>query len=132
MAKRTVEQVKQVGGGPFVPEFETGVLVYDSITGYTTTVNSQYFATERTALAMAERYGDGAIYEMPFPVSGPYYATKNMRVIKFTPEYPGFGDPVVPRMVNAGMLAAYYLRNPEDEFPGLADKLIRSQLKSGV
>ena len=35
------------------------------------------------------------------------------------------------RMVNVGILAAYYARNPEAKFPGLADKLIRSQLGLG-
>jgi len=34
-------------------------------------------------------------------------------------------------MVNAGILAGYYERNPESQFPGLADKLIRSQLGLG-
>ena len=32
------------------------------------------------------------------------------------------------RLVNAGILAGYYERNPEALFPGLADKLIRAQL----
>lgn len=37
-------------------------------------------------------------------------------------QYPGFPA------VNAGYLADYYKRNPEDKFPGLADKYVRSVL----
>jgi hypothetical protein len=114
----------------FIPEFRTA-FVTDSRTGATYPANSDYFATERTAQFIAEKYGDGAIFEEPFLGPGPFYTSAGMYMIRYTPEYPGNGDPPEPRRVNAGILAAYYKRNPESEFPGLAEKLIRSVLKNG-
>jgi hypothetical protein len=59
------------------------------------------------------------VIETPFGGSGgPYAASANEYQIKMADG----------RTVNAGILAGYYARNPESQFPGLADKLIRGQL----
>ena len=101
---------------PFVPLFRTatgtdGVQVWG--------LNQTYFATRETAQWIANRYGTGQTVEVPFGGSGgPFSASANEYHIKLADG----------RVVNAGILAGYYARNPEALFPGLADKLIRAQL----
>ena len=105
-----------VAASPFVPVFRTatgtdGVQVWG--------LNHTYFATRETAQWIANRYGTGQTVEVPFGGSGgPFSASANEYHIKLADG----------RVVNAGILAGYYERNPEALFPGLADKLIRSQL----
>lgn len=124
-----MDQTKAV----FIPEFEKGVYKQNGVTGARIGVNNDLFATEATAHYIAEKFGDGAIYEADLiGPNGPDWCSAKMRMIMFTPEYPGKGDPPEPRLVNAGFLAAYYVRNPEAERPGLAEKMIRAQLKTLV
>jgi hypothetical protein len=85
-------------------------------------LNSTYFATKDTAQWIANKYGTGKVIEVPFGGSGgPFSASANEYAIQLADG----------RQVNAGILAGYYARNPEDKFPGLADKLIRGQLGLG-
>lgn len=101
---------------PFVPMFRTatgtdGAQVWG--------LNHTYFATQETAQWIANRYGTGQVVEVPFGGSGgPFSASANEYHIKLADG----------RLVNAGILAGYYERNPEALFPGLADKLIRAQI----
>lgn len=114
---------------PFVPTFRQASII-NLESGQVTPCNSDYFATETTALYIAEKYGDGAIVKGDFlPPSPAYFCTQQIFQIRYTPPYPGHGDPVTPVLVNAGVLAAYYARNPEDQFPTVADKLILAVLK---
>ena len=105
---------------PFVPAFRTatgtdGAQVWR--------LNHTYFATQETAQWIANRYGTGQTVEVPFGGSGgPFSASANEYHIKLADG----------RLVNAGILAGYYERNPESLFPGLADKLIRAQLGLGA
>ena len=46
---------------------------------------------------------------------GPFVTTAVERVIIF---------PASGKVINAGILASYFVRNPEDTFPGLAERLI--------
>jgi hypothetical protein len=101
---------------PFVPSFRTAT-VTDGVNVWG--LNSNYFATKDTAQWIANKYGTGQVIETPFEGSGgPYAASANEYQIKMADG----------RTVNAGILAGYYERNPESQFPGLADKLIRGQL----
>jgi hypothetical protein len=101
---------------PFVPSFRTAT-VTDGVNVWG--LNSNYFATKDTAQWIANKYGTGQVIETPFEGSGgPFAASANEYQIKMADG----------RTVNAGILAAYYQRNPESQFPGLADKLIRGQL----
>ena len=82
-------------------------------------LNSTYFASTETAQWIANKYGSGEVVEVPFGgVGGIFTASANEYHIKLADG----------GLVNAGILAGYYERNPPDQFPGLADKLIRAQL----
>jgi hypothetical protein len=101
---------------PFVPTFQYPVGT-DGTQQWN--LNHDYFATKETAQWIANKYGNGQVIEVPFEGSGgPFRASATEYQIKLSDG----------RMVNAGILAGYYERNPESQFPGLADKLIRSQL----
>ena len=101
---------------PFVPIFRAATGTDGSqVWG----LNHTYFATRETAQWIANRYGTGQVVEVPFGGSGgPFSASANEYHIKLADG----------RLVNAGILAGYYERNPDVLFPGLADKLIRAQL----
>lgn len=82
-------------------------------------LNDDYFADFGTAQVMADKYGDGKVYELPFPgAGGMFVATANIFCTKLKSG----------RLVNCGVLAAFYVRNPEAQFPGLAEKLVRLNL----
>jgi hypothetical protein len=101
---------------PFVPSFRTATITDGTnVWG----LNHDYFASKDTAQWIANKYGTGQIIETPFEGSGgPYAASATEYQVKLADG----------RIVNAGILAGYYERNPENQFPGLADKLIRGQL----
>ena len=101
---------------PFVPVFRTATIT-DGVQVWG--LNHTYFATRETAQWIANQYGTGQVVEVPFGGNGgPYSASATEYHIKLADG----------RLVNAGILAGYYERNPETLFPGLADKLIRAQL----
>ena len=103
----------------FVPTFRAAI-VTDGVSQWA--LNHDYFATKDTAQWIANKYGTGQVIETPFGGSGgPFAASANEYHIKLADG----------RTVNAGILAGYYERNPESQFPGLADKLIRGQLGLG-
>jgi hypothetical protein len=82
-------------------------------------LNSGYFADQPTAQWLADKYGTGVVVQTPFfNGGGPYSASASQNEIVLSNG----------ATVNAGVLASYYARNPESEFPGLADTLIRNQL----
>jgi len=106
----------------FAPEFKQNVFVSDGTNHWP--LSSDYFATQLTAQWIADKFGDGKVYEaQAFGVGSPFQASATILNIKV-------GD----RFVNAGILAAYYKpdRNPEDKFPGVAEALIRAVLKGGL
>jgi len=115
---------------PF-PEFLKAT-IYDGRTGDKYPANTDYFATESTALWIAETYGDGKLSQSDLLGTGPFYCDTKMQMFSFTPPYPGKGDPPEPRWLNAGIYAAYYKRNPQDLYPGVADKLIKAELAKEV
>jgi len=101
---------------PFVPAFRSATGTDGQITW---NLNSGYFATKETAQWIANKYGTGEVVEKPFGGSGGLFAASATEYhIKLRDG----------REVNAGILAGYYERNPPEKFPGLAEKLIKSQL----
>jgi hypothetical protein len=102
----------------FAPKFKNAN-GFDSISGMTWKLNDTYFADQDTANWVAAKYGTGEIRESDVLGPGPFGVDTKMFEVKL-------GD---GRWVNAGMLAAFYDRNPEALFPGVADKLIRSELE---
>ncbi|HTM49068.1 MAG TPA: hypothetical protein VL285_10320, partial [Bryobacteraceae bacterium] len=115
--QNSAAQAASPAAGPnFVPIFRAATIT-DGV--QTWGLNHTYFATRETAQWIASRYGTGEVVELPFGGSnGPFSASAT----EFHVKLPN------GRLVNAGMLAGYYERNPEALFPGLAEKLIRNQL----
>jgi len=102
----------------FVPEFRQDARVFSSY-GTSSGLNPAYFATRATAEWMAKKYGTGEVVETPYEGNGgPYLANANEFQIRLNNG----------KLTNAGTLADYYRRMPEDQFPGVADYMVRSVL----
>ena len=107
-----------VAEAEFVPEFRQDARVFSSY-GTSSGLNPAYFATRETAEWMAKKYGTGEVVETPYEGNGgPYLANANEFQIRLTNG----------KLTNAGTLADYYRRMPEDQFPGVADYMVRSVL----
>jgi hypothetical protein len=101
---------------PLIPVFQ-GATETDGTNVWN--LNAGYFADQPTAQWLADKYGTGVVVQTPFfNGGGPYSASASQNEIVLANG----------ATVNAGVLASYYVRNPETEFPGLADTLIRNQL----
>lgn len=100
----------------FIPAFEQGVTI-KSPWG-TWPVNADYFATSDTAFVLCKRLQCSFVFEQACSMGGgPFVCTKPERMLVIN------GIPF-----NAGVLAAFYARNPEKDFPGLADKLVAAEI----
>jgi hypothetical protein len=94
---------------PFAPAF-TPALVTSSLGG-SWAINREYFASTITAQWIAAKYGTGQVISKPYVGSGGPFTCDVMELhIKLSDG----------REVNAGVLAAYYVRNS----PSLAHQLI--------
>jgi hypothetical protein len=83
-------------------------------------LNPDYFATTETAEWIARRFGAKEWFERIAPGNeGPIYTASHKE------RWVRFADGLE---VNAGILAAYYLRMPEAQFPGLAEKFCRDYI----
>ena len=120
---------EQTGITPLVPTFiqnpveeMLGINAEDvPVVVSTTPLNPTWWADAPTARALAMRYGANAV-TMP-----PYYPAQWRRVW-FNPSsqwYLSFPDGT---LINAGILADYFKRNPEQQFPGVADKFVREYI----
>jgi len=109
-------QTPAAPSAPFVPQFLTNVQETSAMGGGPWPLNQAYFATQETAQFIADKFGTGQIVQVPFGgTGGPYAASAEEYHI------------VLPNgaTVNAGLLADYYARMPEAQFPGLADIMIQ-------
>lgn len=111
---RPVEQkpVELPKPAPFLPTFEQGIKVKCSLPQCgEAIVNEQYFATKETADWVCKRLACAAVFEQPYGgAGGPFYVAVKERWLAWP-------DGLTQ---NAGLLAAYYLRNP----PDIADRLL--------
>jgi hypothetical protein len=105
-----------VADAPFSPAFRKATGSDGTLTW---NLNPTYFATKDTAQWIATKYGTGEVIEAPFGGVGGIFSASALEYHIRLPD---------GREVNAGILAGYYDRNPPDKFPGLAEKLIKSQL----
>lgn len=107
---------------PFVPTFEQGVSISVDIAGRVQSypVRDSYYATAETADYLCAKFGALAVVSEPAFGPGPYWCSASQRFLLW-PDGVKF---------NAGILADYYRRNPEADFPGLADKYVNGLLKS--
>lgn len=105
---------------PYVPTFEPQAYIQSG--PYRNMLNMKYFATEQTALEMMERFGAERIEERPYPALMGNDGTDAapQRIL-------AWADGL---KMNAGVMADYFIRNPEDQFPGLAEKFIWQAIAS--
>lgn len=99
----------------FQPTFETPVGYGPN--GYVNRfLNPDYFATAETAEWIMRRFGAKEWFERVAPGNeGPIYtASHKERWLRFEDGLE----------VNAGILAAYFKRMPQESFPGLADRFV--------
>lgn len=101
----------------FTPVFKKAV-GFDSVTGQRYLQNDYYFADEATAQWISGRWGTGKTQQVNVLGPGPFFVDTKA----FEAELKD------GTWVNAGILAAYYDRNPESLFPGVAEALIGAQL----
>lgn len=107
---------------PFVPSFEQGVVIAINVNGriLTSKVNDAYFATQAAADALCKKLLCLAVVSEPMFTYGPYSCSADQRFLLWAD---GLKE-------NAGVLADYYRRNPEAQFPGLADWYVNGILKA--
>lgn len=83
-------------------------------------MNPDYFADEPTADVVMKRFGAVEKFQRVAPGNeGPIYKCSELQW------WVRFGDGLE---LNAGTLAAYFLRIPEAQFPGLADSFVRDYI----
>lgn len=109
---------------PFKPGFES-VETMTLPNGYVAAMNVQQYADAATAMALASMFSAAAVVladpaKSPFPGTAPSPA----RLLQFLPgasiKDKVYGSPITvtnPFTVNAGELAQFFLRMPEDQFP---------------
>lgn len=106
---------------PFNPTFvpDPGVFCVDNGKFYP--YNDTYYATPETAHEMARRYGAVPV-EREVAMRGPFVPSPPKQwFLRFPALDPGHYEVEM----NAGFLADYFRRNPEADFPGLADKYVK-------
>ena len=103
---------------PFVPTYMKGVTV-KTLLG-TFDVNEWYFADAPTALEICRRLACAFVFLQAAGGSGgPNSYSESERWLAFRDGTPS---------QNAGLIASYFTRNPEDKFPGVALSLLSTVL----
>jgi hypothetical protein len=116
----TASPLTESTDAPFLPEFQQNLEVVSAYGG-SSPLNPIYFATKDTAQWIANKYGTGEVVERPYGATGgPYSANGTEYYIKLQDG----------KLVNAGLLADYYQRLPESQFPGQADRIINEGLSN--
>lgn len=109
-------QTDESSSAPFVPQFMTNVVESSAMGGGPWPLNPAYFATQETAQYIADKFGTGKIVQVPFGgTGGPYTSSAEEFHIVLQNG----------ATVNAGLLADYYVRMPESQYPGVADTMIQ-------
>lgn len=103
----------------FIPTFEKQAVVNTMVNGkpWPNILNMDYFATEETATYMMQRFGAHHIREGSYLEGFAGDLNSDAPPKRALVWRDGFE-------MNAGVLAAFYKRNPEEEFPGLAAKMV--------
>lgn len=104
---------------PFVPHFESAVIRMTAGAGASWQANSWYFATAETAKKVMELLHGLGVLDVDSGMTGPFVMEPpTQRFIVFV-KTDSMGK-IRAYQVNAGLLAANWTRNPEDQFPGVA------------
>lgn len=113
---------------PIIPSFITAAV--EEMPGYDPTgkpitliipLNFIWWADAATTRAIATRYGAQPV-QMP-----PYYPAAWRRVA-FNPGAQWYLQFPNGTLINAGILADYFRRNPESEHPGVADNYVKQYI----
>ena len=107
---------------PIVPSYMDAFITLVGADPGTIPANKAYFASKGTALELANRYGLKAVQK-------PAFFEYTWYRVKFNPETQWYLTDGT-NFCNAGEVAGYFTRNPEDQFPGLAERMGRGMLKS--
>lgn len=101
----------------YVPKFEPQATVTntDGARQYNAILNMEYFATQQTALEMAKMFGADHIRDDKYPGGAGGNLSTDAPPMRTLVWRDGLE-------MNAGKLAAFWVREPEDDFPGLAFK----------
>ncbi len=101
---------------PFVPTYDAGDVHWPNNDGTIASAAIDRFqlASKETADHLAKQYG-AIVSAMPFVGAGPVTSSAIVRMLVFPNGI----------AINAGMMAAPYTLNPEDQFPGVADHAIK-------
>jgi hypothetical protein len=111
----------------FRPTFKGGVANTNTATGSASPLNPMYFATEETTAWLILQ----KLPELGFPGAEPFLKNSGSNGGPFVANQQELWIRLADGTeINAGMLADYYVRNPEDKFPGLADNYLK-QIISG-
>jgi hypothetical protein len=113
----------------FQPTFMSGVANTNTATGSASPLNPMFFATPETTAWLIQQ----KLPELGFPGAqaflknsgsngGPFVANQQELWLRL----PNGTE------MNAGFLADYYVRNPEDKFPGLADKYVKQIIEGEI
>lgn len=109
-----IQIMKEAGCSPaqsFTPTFEKATVV-NSLDGTSMNLNSDYFATEETAVAIMKRFGADRIALVPYAGSGgPFSSESKERWVVWKDG----------TAINAGLLAALFQNSPENQFPHVAE-----------
>jgi hypothetical protein len=107
---------------PFTPTFEDpGYVVATDGSGASSALNKFYFATEETATKMMELFDAAQVVSIPYLGVGGVFSTNAEE------RWLVWSDGIA---CNAGILAAYYTRNPEDRFPNVAKNAVLQMINS--
>jgi len=111
--------VVSAGPTPIVPQF---LPAFSTLEGSgPTAANRLYWASQSTAQELADRFG-------AVVVSKPAFFEYTWARLTFEPATQFYLEFPNGKFYNAGELAGYFQRNPEDKFPGLAEKMARQIL----
>lgn len=119
------EPVVPSGPPPLVPTFLPASVILlgnPEAPNSPTPANSLYWASQTTAQELALRFNAKAVEKPAFF----QYKWERVSFSPATQEYLQFGpDGPQAKFLNAGEIAGYFQRNPEDKFPGLAVMMAR-------
>ncbi len=101
---------------PFTPTYDAGEVHWPTNDGTVATAAIDRFqlASKETAAHLAKQYG-ALVSEVPFVGAGPVTSSAVVRTLVFPN-----GVQII-----AGMMAAPFTLNPEDQFPGVADHAVK-------
>ncbi len=123
LQQRWIDALSETGyapqKGPFLPTYEAHTVQWPGNDGTMQSAPIDQFTTptEATANTLATMYA-AKVISVPFLGLGPITSTATVRLLLFP------NGATIP----AGGLARLFTQNPEDQFPGVADKLARAEI----